>query len=240
MKKIIKLLSVILSLIILISSFTIVSQAEGINYKNYKGYVYTKVAGIEIKNYTGKKKSITVPKKIEKKEVKEVILGKKTKVTSAVLPEYATYIRVSQAPNLKKISIDKNNSKFKVKNNLLLNKKGDKLRSAPGGLKTVKLPKCVTIIYHQGFAGAKVEKVVLGANFEKFDTYAFYKCKKLKTIVVNSETKTPRISKQAFEDVTNTVNFYVKNKKIAKTLRKRLNSNGPEKFKVYVGSKLYK
>ncbi len=243
MKKTIKLLSIMLSVVVLFSAFSIVASAGEPNFKNYKGYSYTKngnhTNGVEIKNYTGTKKSITIPEKIKGVEVKHVVLGNKTKVKSAVLPKTAEFIRVSQAPNLKEISI-KNNAKYKVKNNILLNKKGTVLHSVAGGLKTVTVPKKVKKIYHQAFVGSKVEKVVLGVNFEKIDTYAFYKCKKLEKVIINSKTKAPKIYDDAFEDVDKNVSFYVKNEKVAKTLKNRLNKNGPDDFKIYIGTKLYR
>lgn len=264
MKKLVKLLCCLMALLIC-SCFIRVSAVE-VDYRKYNGFVYTDYdnfyGGVTITNYTGTKKVITVPSKIKGNKVTMINLGKKT--TSAVtlkIPASVRYIRVSKAPSLKKVVINKNNKYFKVENRLVLNKKGTVVRSCAGAVTSVKIPNTVNKIYHQAFAGAKIKTVTFGEKVKTIDTYAFSNCKQLETVTMKMGLKT--IGKNSFDGcknlskvvIENTINspkvndfafngtkagivFQVKNDSVANQLKSELEGSGVVGAKIYVGENL--
>lgn len=208
--KLTRLISLYMVLIFMFSFTSIMVKAEVVSKKTWNGYIYTgfmpkdDVDGdksnykITILNYKGSKTEITIPSKIEETKVTHVLsLSKAEKLTTLNIPEGIEYIRIASAPSLKTVTVDKNNKKYAVKNNILVNKKGTVLFSCPGGVNNPKIPSSVTKINHQAFMNFKQKKITLGKNVEVIDTYAFYKCTKLTTINFNKKLKT--ISSSAFE-----------------------------------------
>lgn len=236
-----KILSLILALVLVSYCFIISVSAEVIDYHNYKDFVYVieDNEDIEIVNYKGDKKKITIPAKINDLTVSEIYgLKDAENLKKIKIPATVDYLRLSKAPVLKKVIVDENSKYFSVENKLVLNKKGTTVKTCPGGLKKANVPDTVTKIYHQAFAGAKIKVVYLGENVEKIGTYAFSKCKKLAKVVISSESKAPKIGAMAFESVEN-VSFYVKNKTVADQLKKNLKkSKGLVGADIYIGDQL--
>ncbi len=198
MKKMIRLTSVILSVVILLSAISIVVSAEGINYKNFKGFVYTdndvKDGCVRITNYKGKKTKVTIPKKIKGKKVVQMTgFGK---IKQLHIPDGIQVMYIAKAKKLKKITVNKSNKKYSVKNNLLLNKKKTILYGCPRKNTNPKIPSTVKTIEHSAFTGATFEKIKLPNNLKTIGIYAFANCKKLESIELPSKLK--NIEGQAF------------------------------------------
>lgn len=240
------------------------SEAAIYTYKKYEGIVYSEDFGdgIVVTNYVGNKKKLSIPSEINGKTVIQVIkLKGAEKLKEIHIPATVEYIRISQAPTLKKVTISKENKKYKVKNNIVLNKKGTVVHSAVGTLKNVKIPNTVTKIYHLAFLGARAKTVTFGKKVKTVDTYAFENCKKLKTvtmndgikkigsrafsgckklskIVINNTKKAPSIKDFAFYRTKKGIKFYVKNETVAKQLKNNLWNTGVVDAKIYVGDEL--
>jgi len=87
----------------------------------------------------------------------------------------------------KKVTIDKKNKKFKMKDGILYSYNGKTLIGASAKVKkNVKVPKAVTKIGKMAFAGTNVKTVTLTNKIKTIPKGAFYKCKKL-TSVKNTE-----------------------------------------------------
>ena len=76
--------------------------------------------------------------------------------------------------------------------------------------------------------------------FRKFDADIFCNCKKLSKITINNKKKAPKLSYFAFEKVKKGIKIVVKNKKIAKELKKQLkkSESGVKNAKIMVGKKV--
>lgn len=191
-----------------IAAFPIMGNAAGITYNKYKDFVYTDYNAlsdgtteevVRVTNYKGKKTKITVPAEINGKKV-TVMNGFKNakKVKSIHIPKYVMMVRVSELPNLKKVTISKENKWFTVKNNLILNKKKTVLISSPGGKNNPTIPNSVKRIGHLAFVDSTIKKVMLGKNVTRIVGSAFEGCKKLAEVKLNNKLKV--IESFAFED----------------------------------------
>lgn len=187
---------------------TIESNAEVISKRTWKGFVYTgfpecadekkEDCNITILNYTGNKKELTIPTEIKGMKVVQVMSLSKAKnlkilhIPNNVEVRYA----LGEAPKLKKITIRKNNPKYSVKNNLLLNKKGTVLLACPGGYTTLKIPDSVVKVEDQSCYKMKLKKIEFGKNVKKVGQIAFSWCNSLKEVTVNKNVKT--VERNAF------------------------------------------
>lgn len=236
-----KILAWMLTTIITLSFCGENTRAEITKYEEYKRFVYTEYndSSVIIKNYKGKKKKVSVPSKINDKKVIEVSgLKNAGKLERIHIPAPVEYIRISQAPALKKVTISKKNKKYKAKKNLVINKKGTVVYSCVGTINYVIIPSTVKKIYHQAFVGARLKTVNLGKKVKTVDTYAFWNCKKLSKVVINNTKNAPTIGDFAFYHAKKGIKFYVKNETVAKQLKKNLKSTGVVNAKIYVGKKL--
>ncbi len=205
MKKTIKLISMILSVVILISSFSISASAGAVpkRYK-YKGFVYSFCGKnkVSIGGYVGNKKKITIPTKIKKyKVVKLDLYGRPGTFKGVEQIHYPNRFNIGSlglAKQLKKVTVNKSNPKYSTKNNLLLNKKGTRVESCPGGLKSVKIPDSVKTIGVTSFHNGNLTKVEFGKKVKMVDLSAFNSCLKLKVIKFNSGLK--EIEYDAFDN----------------------------------------
>lgn len=264
MKKTVKLLSCLMILIMVVTCLGQNSNAAIYTYKKFKGFVYSEDFrdGAVVTNYTGNKKKISVPAKINGAEVVEVIkLKDAEKLEKIHILASVDYIRISQAPSLKKVTISKKNKKYKAKKIFVLNRKGTVVHSCVGAAKKVKIPNTVSKIYYASFLGAQVKTVTFGKKVKTVDTYAFKNCKKLKTVtmnskikkidgwafsgckklskvVINNTKKAPVIKEFAFYHTKKGIKFYVKNEAVAKQLKKNLWNSGVDSAEIYVGDEL--
>ncbi len=108
--------------------------------------------------------------------------------------------------------------------------------------KLYNIPKKVERVEKYAFAHVEaLEKVAfLGAGNVTICKNAFYNCKNLSVVKMRKKTKAPKIYKNAFAGTKEGIKFYVKNKKVAKQLKKQLRKKGVgvKKAKIYVGKKL--
>ena len=83
----------------------------------------------------------------------------------------------------KKVTIDKKNKKFKMKDGILYSYNGKKLVGASAKVKkNVKIPKTVTKIGEMAFAGTNVKTVTLNDKIKIMPKGVFYKCEKLTSV----------------------------------------------------------
>ena len=80
-------------------------------------------------------------------------------------------------------------------------------------------------------------RIVIAKNC-KLEMDAFKGCKRLDKVTINSTKSAPKVTKGAFKSTKSGIKFVVKNKKVAKQLKKNLKNSGVKKAKIYVGKKL--
>ena len=128
-------------------------------------------------------------------------------------------------------------------------------------LKKITLPENVRFIHYSSFRGCtNLKNVKITAKGTYIDDWAFlkctklknvtingvktigvktfYKCKNLSKVTINNPKKAPGICKKAFKYTKNGIKFYVKNMKVAKSLKKNLKGSGVKNAKIYVGKTL--
>lgn len=222
-----------------------VSHAEVIRRYYYKGIGYEKSeeggGKIDVKYYKGKRKEVTVPKKIRGKTVQGIYVnGKARNMKILHIPNDVEVNYLTNAVDLEKITVKRSNRKYAVKNNLLLSRNKKTLLSVPGGIKKVRIPDCVRKIGDQAFYEFKLhkesrhfecEEVILGKNVVSIGMGAFsmsglnriWLNEGLRTIgygafafCYNLESITiPSTVKSlsGFEDTVNLKKIYIKSKK---------------------------
>ncbi len=205
-----KCLSLILVFILLFSSFSVTTFAwDGPKKYNYKGFVYTNEYGdrIEIVNYKGKKTKVTIPKKI--KGIKVWRIYKYGNIEQLHIPDGIEALYLSKAKKLKKITVNKTNEKYAVKNRLLVSKDGTIVYGCPGAITKPKIPKAVTTIGESAFEGTSIKKITLPENVKNIDYGAFSYCKKLKTVNFNKKIRV--IDNYAFKGCTSLKSIVIPN-----------------------------
>ncbi len=86
----------------------------------------------------------------------------------------------------------------------------------------------------------KLQSIILSGNIGIIDTKAFYNCKSLSKVTFKNAKKSPYIAKNAFKNTKKGIKFVVKNKKIAKQLKKQLKNkkSGVRNAKILIGKKV--
>ncbi len=84
----------------------------------------------------------------------------------------------------------------------------------------------------------KLKKVSLPKNMVRIGIGAFLGCNKLKEIRIACRKKAPNFKSYSLSRTALGLKFYVKNKKVAKSLKKNLKGSGVRKAKIYIGKKL--
>ena len=86
----------------------------------------------------------------------------------------------------------------------------------------------------------KLQSIILSGNIGIIDTKAFSKCKKLSKVIFKNVKKLPNIDKNAFKNTKKGIKFVVKNKKVAKKLKKQLinKKSGVKNAKILIGKKV--
>ena len=187
-----RLLSLILVSVFLICSIPFTANAEVIKYHNYNGFVYTNhdvVGGnVKITNYKGDKTKITIPTEIDGKKVESMTgFGK---IKQLHIPDGVKVLSIAKAKNLEKVTVNKTNKKYSVKNNLLLNKEKTVLYGCPRKNTNPKIPKTVKTIEYNAFYGSTIKKINLPKNLKIIGRSAFANCKKLESIKFPNKLKT--------------------------------------------------
>ena len=247
MKHRIRTVCIMLAVMISAACLPLRSHAMIIDKRVWKGFVYTgpfddetdkSEIQLEILNYKGTKKEITIPTEIDGMKVTEVnSLSRAKNLRTLHIPDGVEVHRaLAKAPKLKKITVSKSNRRYSVKNNALLNKKGTVLLGYPGGYSTLKVPDSVTYI-DGDFYGSRFKKIKLGKNVKRmgFVTFkenkgletlvldkkvqyigigAFFGCKKLKKVVLGKNVRRVRFGAFNRCDKLKTIYIYNKNCKI--------------------------
>ena len=107
-------------------------------------------------------------------------------------------------------------------------------------IKNVKILSSEVDIWCRAFYNCAKLKSVTINNAEKIDQRAFNNCKKLSKITINNKKKAPKMVRlvYGFRNTKNGLKFVVKNKKIAKQLKKRLKGSKVKNAKILIGKKV--
>ena len=86
----------------------------------------------------------------------------------------------------------------------------------------------------------KLQSVIFSSNIENIDTKAFIKCNNLSKVIFKNVKKLPYIDENAFKNTKKGIKFVVKNKKVAKQLKKQLvnNKSGVKNANILIGKKV--
>lgn len=216
MKHGIRAICMFLATVFMVVLFPVDSHAEIIDKRTWNGFVYTgfgseeymaemegrpvdkSVIRLEILNYVGDKKELTIPTKIDGMKVAEVVsLSRAKNLRTLHIPNgVKVHWALARAPKLKKITVLPSNRRYSVKNNALLNKKGTTLMGYPGGCSTLKMPDSVERI-GETFGGSRFRKIMFGKNVRKIGYMAFARSKEVKTLLVNGKIQS--VGDKAFE-----------------------------------------
>ena len=233
-----KILAIIMMLILVFSNIH-TTQAATIKYHKYKNLKYEHYdrKSIDIKCYTGKKSTVTIPEKIKGKKVRYVYLIKAKHLKKIKLSKYVKDVNLSRNRKLKKVTINKKNKYLCVKNNIVLNKKKTKLVSFLGGYEEIIVPITVRKIGNCSFYDSKIKKLTITKNVKEIESSAFAGCKKLKNIIFEGDL-IPKIADTSFDNNDNDINFYVNNEKLVEELINELDGRFELNAHIYVGNKL--
>ena len=117
-------------------------------------------------------------------------------------------------------------------------------------LNKINIPPTVKTIGEGAFWQCKsLKKKTLPKNLKSIGFSAFADCKKLSKVIINNKKKAPKISKDvvnsetgvykdAFKNTKKGIKFYVKNKKVAKSLKEQLKGSGVRNAKILIGKKV--
>ena len=264
MKQKIRTICIIVSVMLAAASLPLESQAMIIDKRTWKGFVYTGLFDdetdkseiqLQILNYKGTKREVTIPKEIDGMRVTAVYsLSRAKNLRTRHIPNGVEVHRaLADAPKLKKITVSKSNKRYSVKNNALLNKKGNVLLGYPGGYSTLKVPDSVTKIaggaYFSKFKKIKVgknlktigynaflennnlETLVLDKKVQYIGDCAFRDCKKLKKVVLGKSVRRVRFG--AFNGCDKLKTIYIYNKNCKIDLNKDVDQTIPNGATIY-------
>lgn len=226
-------------MLILVFSNIHTTQATTIKYKRYKNFKYEHYdhKSIDIKYYTGKKSTVTIPEKIKGKKVRYVYLIKAKHLKKIKLSRYVKNVNLSKSRKLKKVTINKKNKYLCVKDNIVLNKKKTKLVSVLGGYDEIIVPITVKKIVTSSFYCSKVKKLTITKNVKEIEGCAFEDCKKLRDIIFEGDS-IPKIEFATFDSYLDGINFYVNNEKLVEELITELDGRFDLNAHIYVDNKL--
>ena len=199
MKQKTRIVCIILSVMLAAACLPLKSQAMIIDKRTWKGFVYTgpfddesdkSEIQLEILNYKGTKREVTIPTEIDGMRVTAVYsLSRAKNLRTLHIPNgVEVHWALAKAPKLKKITVSKSNRRYSVKNNALLNKKGNVLLGYPGGYSTLKVPDSVTYINGE-FYGSRFKRIKLGKNVKKIGGVTFAENKGLETLVLDKKVQ---------------------------------------------------
>lgn len=252
----VRMVCVFLAAALVLTCCPLESRAEIIETRTWNGFVYAgfqyeeyeaKEEGrpvdksairLEILNYKGPKRELTIPTEIDGMKVERVRSLRRAKnLRTMHIPNGVEIDGVLEsAPKLKKITVSKSNKRYSVKNNALLNKKGTVLLDYPGGYSTLRVPDSVTrirnvknskfkrikwgknvrIIENSAFSGNYgVQTLTVKGKVEVIGCGAFMSCSDLKKVVLGKNVRKIENSAFAFCGKLKSVYIYNRNCKIA-------------------------
>ena len=211
--------------------------AEEVNWEKYKSFKYTEMTDTEVGifYYNGKKTKITIPAKIKGLKVSTVNILKAKGLKSIKLSRYVKIVYLAKNRTLKKVTVDKKNKYLSVKNNMVLNKKGTRLKTVLGGYDEIVVPKSVKKVDRYSFGDSKIKKVTFQKNVMVIHS-PFTNCRKLEEIVFKGNS-IPKISEASFGH-TNNLNFHVNSKELADELLEELRGKHYLYARIYVDNEL--
>ena len=168
------------------------------------------------------------------------------KLKSVYIPASVKSIGFKNCPNLK-MTVSKDNPKYKMRNTrYLCSKNGKTAYEYFGKQKSVTIPKGITALYGTYSDNKYIKKVTIPSSVKTIKGYTFSNCKGLSKVIIKNEKKAPKISKKTrynitdkvFENTKKGIKFYVKNKKVAKSLKKQLKGSGVRNAKILIGKKV--
>lgn len=171
------------------------SRAEIIETRTWNGFVYISESGfsddarLEIINYKGTKRELTIPTRINGMRVQGVysLRGAKNLRTLHIPNGVEADAALTDAPKLKKITVSKSNKRYSVKGNALLNKKGTVLLGYPGGYSTLRIPNSVTRI--RNVMDSKFKRIKWGKNVRRIEGNAFKRNRGMQTLTVKGKVE---------------------------------------------------
>lgn len=104
-------------------------------------------------------------------------------------------------------------------------------------LKKLSLPLSLECIEEKAFYGSGIAKLSIPGKVGTIGEEAFKSCKNLKSLTLEGKKKMPVFAKGSFRGARSGIRFYVKNRKMAKQLKKNLKGTMVKKAKIYVGKK---
>jgi len=138
---------------------------------------------VNIINYVGKKKTVTIPTEIEGIEVKSMLgYGKLEKLH---VPKGVEVENLHSAKKLKKVTVESGHKKYTVRNNILFNKNKTKLIYAARSIKKPKIPITVTKFEEGAFANTQIRKFKMPIQADFLSSDMFKGCKKLKEVTLH-------------------------------------------------------
>lgn len=190
---------ILLAIVSLLTNFF--ASAEIYHYGVDNGFKYHSDVPeyVNIINYVGKKKKVTIPTEIEGVKVKSMLgYGKIEKLH---IPKGVEVENLSSAKKLKKVTVASGHEKYTVRNNILFNKNKTKLIYAARNIKKVKIPITVTKFERDAFANTKICKFKMPIQADFLSSDMFKGCKSLKEVTLHVGVE--EISGGAFEDCVN-------------------------------------
>lgn len=104
-------------------------------------------------------------------------------------------------------------------------------------LKKLSLPQSLERIEETAFYGSGISELSIPGKVSVIGEQAFKQCKQLKSLTLKGSKKMPTFAKGSFKGARSGIRFYVKNKKMAKQLKKKLKGSEVKKAKIYTGKK---
>lgn len=197
-----KLLSVILFVLISLFPLTVSAKNESIISKDgLFEYQITKNNDVKLTKYMGSSSILTIPDKIGNRKVvsiskitfftdEDIINNIKTiklnRYVKSVNGEFFWYF-----PNLKTITVSKNNSKYSAKDGVLYNKDFTKIYAYPHAKKIASLTllKSVNIIGSYAFIESEIKNIIIPETVKKIGPRAFSSCQKLKKVIIHKKVR---------------------------------------------------
>lgn len=182
---------------------------------------------------------------------------KNKNIKKVVLPTSISFIGSEaflNCENLKKVTLPKNvdisMSAFKnCKNIKEFNYKGTSDKYGESYILKEAFANCVKLekinlgnnssIGKKAFYNCKsLKSVSIPESTEVILNKAFYNCKNLSKVSFKNTKKAPYIGKNTFDNTTKGIEFVVKNKKVAKSLKNKLKDSGVKNAKILIGKKV--
>lgn len=215
MKKIHKLLSVTISILMIIGVFFAVpitsyaaedqiadtppeeSSSEGFATSDgFKGELLYDGTW-EITEYSGKESNLVIPGEFFEKKVTSIgcdAFYDNDNIVSVTIPDSVTYIS-NQAfydcASLKSINVDTNNTEYSSIDGVLFNKSADTILTYPNGKATsYTIPSGVTTIEYSAFGYCRdLEEVIIGNDVTTIGYNAFENCTNLSNVVMSDSVR---------------------------------------------------